>query len=207
MKSRTYGWIQNPSDFNKLRKTVEIFDNSTNHYRKLKNIIIQKEIIFFDDIRDSLQNKLDNNIQSFSYSELVGSSIDKDGNSAKKRTDAEANALIQISLIPQQYKRTGKMYSDNWTSDGFLRWAVSLNLIKVNRKTDIFSITDKGMKYINTTPSSDDETNFLRNIFLSYPPATRILNILSSSKTKKHYSKFEIGSKLGFYWRIWFYFI
>lgn len=198
MKIRTYGWIQNPSDFNKLRKTVEIFDKSTNHYKELRDNIIKKEIIYFDDIRKNLQEKLNNDIESFSYSELVGSTMDKHGNTTTKRANAEANALIQISLIPQQYKRTGKMYSDDWTSDGFLRWAVSLHLVKVDRDTDIFSITEKGKKYINTEPDSINETNFLRDIFLSYPPATRVLDILSSDRNKTYYSKFEIGDKLGF---------
>lgn len=198
MKIRTYGWIQNPSDFNKLRKTIEIFDSSSAHYQMLKNEVIQREIKYFDDIRENLQNKLNNNIEYFSYAELVGSSLDKYGNSAKKRSDAEANSLIQISLIPQQYKKTGKMYSDDWTSDGFLRWAVSLNLVAVNRKTDIFYITEKGKKFIETKPNSNEETIFLRKLFLSYPPATRVLEILSSNKNKTSFSKFEIGSKLGF---------
>lgn len=198
MISRTYGWIQNPSDFNKLRKTVEIFDSSTAHYKDLKNKIIQREIVFFDDIRNNLQTKLDNNIETFSYTELVGTSMDKHGKSPKKRKNAEANALIQISLIPQQSERTGKNFTDDWTSDGFLRWAVSLNLVTTNREEDTFKITEKGTEFLQTKPESEDETNFLRKLFLSYPPATRVLNILSSDRTKKYYTKFEIGNKLGF---------
>src|SRR5699024_2935568 len=129
---------------------------------------------------------------------LVGTSMDKHGKSPKKRKNAEANALIQISLIPQQSERTGKYFTDDWTSDGFLRWAVSLNLVTTNREEDTFKITEKGTEFLQTKPESEDEINFLRKLFLSYPPATRVLNILSSDRTKKYYTKFEIGNKLGF---------
>lgn len=198
MKTRTYGWIQNPSDFDKLRKTVEIFDSSTDHYKKLRDKVIKQEIIYFEDIRDSLQNKFDNDIECFTYNELAGTSMDKNRKRPKKRADAEANALIQISLIPQQYKRTGRKYSDDWTSDGFLRWAVSLNLVEVNRIKDTFCISDRGREYLETKPNSLEETEFLRDVFLRYPPATRVLEVLSSDDSKKYYSKFEIGENLGF---------
>lgn len=198
MKSRTYGWVQNPSDFSKLRKTVEIFDNSTDHYKKLKNELIQKEIIYFEDIRNKLQEKFDNDIEIFTYTELVGTSMDRNRENPRTRKNAEANSLIQISLIPQQYERTGKKFTDDWTSDGFLRWAVSLNLVTTDRVKDTFQITQKGKEYLQTKPESEEENIFLRKVFLSYPPATRVLNILSSNRSKQYYTKFEIGNKLGF---------
>lgn len=198
MKSRTYGWVQNPSDFSKLRKTVEIFDNSTDHYKKLKNELIQKEIIYFEDIRNKLQEKFDNDIEIFTYTELVGTSMDRNRENPRTRKNAEANSLIQISLIPQQYERTGKKFTDDWTSDGFLRWAVSLNLVTTDRVKDTFQITQKGKEYLQTKPESEEENIFLRKFFLSYPPATRVLNILSSNRSKQYYTKYEIGNKLGF---------
>ena len=42
MEIRTFGWIQNPSDLNKLKLTVNTFDCDSEHYQKLLNVIILK---------------------------------------------------------------------------------------------------------------------------------------------------------------------
>lgn len=196
MFKRTFGWVQNPSDFNKLKKTVQIFDPTSVHYHNLRDKIIQQQIVYFDNIRDNLQTKLDNDVKTFSYSELVGTSRDKYGYSAKARAQAEANALIQISWFPQQWKKTGKQFTDNWTSDGFLRWAVSLNFVQHDRNSDMFSITDLGKRFSQTEDESDDEKKLLTRALLSYPPATQVLKILSENTGFR--SKFFIGELLGF---------
>ncbi|MFL2139002.1 restriction endonuclease FokI C-terminal domain-containing protein [Desemzia sp. FAM 23991] len=196
MKSRTYGWVQNPSDFNKLKLTVQIFDSSSNHYQSLKNDLVPNLIVYFNDIKDDLQYKLDNSITKFTYMDLVGTSKDKTGKSPKSRKNAEANALIQISLLPQNYKTTGKRFTDNWTSDGYLRWAVSLNFIQVDRETDTFTITELGLQFSRTKNESTEETSILQQVLLSYPPATRVLSILD--KTDNFHNKYYIGDKLGF---------
>ena len=41
MEIRTFGWIQNPSDLNKLKLTVNTFDCDSEHYQKLLNVIIE----------------------------------------------------------------------------------------------------------------------------------------------------------------------
>src|SRR5699024_8376314 len=125
-----------------------------------------------------------------------GSSVDKHGRPASKRSDAEANALIQISCLPQQWRRTNRKFIDNWTSDGFLRWAVSLNFLDHNRNTDIFSITTLGRQFSNTIDESEEEKEILIQRLLSYPPATQVLNILDSNTGYK--TKFFIGERLGF---------
>ncbi|HEK9302397.1 TPA: restriction endonuclease, partial [Streptococcus equi subsp. equi] len=134
---------------------------------------------FFEVPRESLRNKLINGIQSFSYLELVGTSKDKNNKSPRKRSDAMADSLIQISIVPQQAKNTGKTWTDNWTSDGFLRWAVSLNFVSVDRETDMFSITSKGLHFSRAIINSEEETAILRKALLSYPPATQILSLLA----------------------------
>lgn len=92
MKTRTYGWIQNPSSFSSLKKVVQIFDANSQHYKNLRDHLVKK--IYFDDIRLELQKKLDNNNTVFTYAELVGTSKDKNGKSPKARKDAVADALI-----------------------------------------------------------------------------------------------------------------
>ena len=61
----------------------------------------------------------------------------------------------------------------------FLRWAVSLNFVEQNQ-TDIFKITSRGKQFIET--QNEVEMNkVLREAFLSYPPATRVLEILNNN--------------------------
>lgn len=195
MVSRTYGWVQNPSDFKKLKLTVQIFDNQSNHYKTLRDKLIP-EYIHFDNIRKSLLNKLTNNECNFSYTELVGSSRDKDGRPPKTRSDAVADSLIQVTILPQSYRTKGKMWTDNWTADGYLRWALSLNLIQHNRDTDICTITELGLEFSRCDDDSEQELNVLRRALLAYPPASRILSILNHHNQPM--TKFAIGSQLGF---------
>lgn len=197
MFNRTFGWVQNPSDFKKLKLTVQIFDPSSKHYQHLRDKLVQQKIVCFDDIRRNLQTKLNNDIDMFSYTELVGSSKDKfDHSTGGDRSKAEANSLIQISWLPQQWKRTGKLFTDNWTSDGFLRWAVSLNFLSADRDTDMFSITDLGKEFSQTAEDSDEEAELLTRALLSYPPATQVLKVLSENIG--YHTKFFIGEQLGF---------
>lgn len=194
MAIRSFGWVQNPSDFNKLKKTVEIFDCNSEQYNLLKYKLVAENLYHFKHIQESLQKKLNNSEEEFTYSELVGKNLDLNGKTPKSRKDSVPNALIQISLESQSSKTRGKNFTDEWSSDGFLRWAVSLNLVKHNRNTDTFKITEKGKSFINT--ETEEEMNqILKEMLLSYPPATRVLNILDKHS---NVTKFFIGNRLGF---------
>lgn len=191
-KDRTFGWIQNPSDFSKLKKTVEVFDVNSAHYQNLRDSVIS-EIIYFDEDRDHLQALLDKGISEFAYEELVGTSRNKEGKSPKKRSEAVADSLLQITIKPQS--RT-KKFTDNWTADGFLRWAVSLNFVSYNRTNDSFKITELGQRLCDTEDDSEEEKQVLREAMLAYPPATRVLSLLANSD--RPLTKFAIGNQLGF---------
>ncbi|PKE69225.1 restriction endonuclease [Macrococcoides caseolyticum] len=194
MTIRAFGWVQNPSDFNKLKQTVEIFDSNSKQYQLLKNTLVREKLGNFKDIQSSLQDKLNKSIEEFSYIELVGRNISKDGKTPKTRKESLPNALIQISLDSQSATTKNKDFTDEWSSDGFLRWAVSLNFVEQDRQTDIFKITKKGKQFIEA--QNEAEMNkVLREAFLSYPPATRVLEIL---KDNADVTKFFIGNRLGF---------
>ena len=66
MTSRTYGWVQNPSDFSKLKLVVQIFDSTTKHYENLRKKLV-RTLIPFEDIKNNLISKLDKNVEEFSY--------------------------------------------------------------------------------------------------------------------------------------------
>lgn len=191
---RTYGWVQNPSNFDNLKRVVQIFDPSSEHYSKLLDALVP-ELIPFKDLKNRLMDKLRKGENKFSYVELVGTSKDLSGKSTKKRTDAVADGLIQISILPQSAETRGKKWTDNWTSDGYLRWALSFNFIQHDRETDICSITPKGLEFSQSTAKTDKDSNLIEAM-LAYPPASRVLNILNDSTTSLN--KFEIGEQLGF---------
>lgn len=195
MISRTYGWVQNPSDFKKLKLVVQIFNPNSNHYKNLRDNLVPKYIPLTN-IKNELLKKLDSKCAKFSYAELVGTSKNINGNPAKNRKEAIADGLIQVTILPQSAKTSGKMWTDNWTADGYLRWALSLNFIKHNRETDICEITDLGEEFSNSNFKSEDELKIIRKSLLSYPPATQVLNILNNAK--EPVSKFFIGNQLGF---------
>lgn len=194
MTNRSFGWVQNPSNFKNLKKTVEIFDCNSNQYSLLREKLVEENLYHFKNIQKSLQKKLDNDNEVFTFSELVGRNLNVDGKKPKDRKYSVANALIQISLESQSSNTRGKKFTDEWSSEGFLRWAVSLNFVEYNRETDTFKITDKGKIFINT--KTEEEMNqVLREALLSYPPATRVLEILDNNS---NVTKFFIGNRLGF---------
>ncbi|WP_277993204.1 restriction endonuclease FokI recognition domain-containing protein [Staphylococcus hominis] len=55
MTIRSFGWVQNPSDFNKLKKTVEIFDCNSEQYNLLKEKLVEENLYHFKNIQESLQ--------------------------------------------------------------------------------------------------------------------------------------------------------
>lgn len=196
MVYRSFGWIQNPSDLAKLKKTVQVFDANSNQYAALRDSIVREQIIYFDDIRDSLQEKLNKGVTEFSYTELVGTARDKYGKSISSRQNQQANALLQITILPQSANTKGKRYTDDWTADGFLRWAVSWNFVETDRDSDMFKITKLGLLYSQTVDDSEEEKEFLQKALLQYPPATQVLSVLTGNPG--HHTRFFIGDKLGF---------
>lgn len=198
MKDRTFGWVQNPSDFQSLQHTVQIFDPESGHYARLRDQLVPSYIPN-EGVRDSLQAKLNKGEAVFTYEELVGHSRDANNRPAKSRAVAVADALIQVSIPSQQAQTNNKYWTDNWTADGFLRWAVSLNFVQFDRDTDEYTISPLGaeLAQVATEPARDE---ILKRAFLRYPPATQVLSILAGAAENGHpwKNKFEIGHKLGF---------
>ena len=196
MGSRTFGWIQNPSDLSKLKLTVNVFNSNSKHYNSLLTELIDKEIIYFPNIAESLKEKLLKNIETFTYEELVGGTKDKYGNNTNIRQKQQADSLLKITILPQSTNTRGKHFTDNWTADGFLRWAVTWGFVSHDRDQDTFTITNLGREYSQTADNSIEEKECLTKAILAYPPATQILSLLS--KNQEPHNKFYLGNQLGF---------
>lgn len=179
---RTFGWIQNPSDFNKLKKTVQIFDHTSPVHVDLKENRIPR-LVEERDGRDRFIDILNQVPLKIKYSDLVGTSF-------TPRGSGRCNGIAQAIIEGQ-----GKEFTDNWSADGFVRWAHALGFIEYDYLEDAFSITRTGFDLSRTDNGSDGEKQVLIDAMLSYPPAVRVLDLLSSGE---HLTKFDIGKKLGF---------
>ncbi|MDM8534412.1 restriction endonuclease FokI C-terminal domain-containing protein [Clostridiaceae bacterium HSG29] len=178
---RTFGWVQNPSDFEKLKKVVQVFDHTSDFHKELKTTIIPS-LIEDKDKKDDLLSALSRKPLELTYAELKGTPF-------RPRSSAKCNSIIQATV-----KGQSKEFTDDWTADGFMRWAHCLGFIDYNYYEDTFYITQLGLDFSSTTKSSE-ENKILIYAMLTYPPAVRILDLLSNGE---HLTKFELGKKLGF---------
>ena len=64
---------------------MQVFDPSSEHYQQLRKHIVH-DVVYFAEDKNRLQDQLDNRVCEFSYKDLVGSNINKDGKSPKKRS-------------------------------------------------------------------------------------------------------------------------
>lgn len=189
----SFGWVQNPSNFDNLQKVVSIFNPHSSHYQLLRDSLVDT-LIPLDQIKNNLHEKLSNGIALFTYEELVGTKQDIHGNTNVSRKDAVADSLIQVSIESQAKNTRGKRWTDNWTASGYLSWALSLHFVDIDHETGFYHITDQGMEF-----SEADDTHMkriLRDALLAYPPASRVLDILAHAD--RAVTKFYIGERLGF---------
>ncbi len=180
---RTFGWIQNPGDFNKLKKVVQVFDHTSSIHIDLKINRIPS-MISEQDGRDRFIDALNKIPLKLKYKDLTGTSF-------TPRSSARCNGIIQAIVEGQG----GKKFVDDWSADGFVRWAHALGFIDYEYTTDTFFITQSGFDYSRSMEGSNGEKNILIDAVLSYPPAVRVLDLLSNGD---HLTKYDIGKVLGF---------
>ena len=178
---RTFGWVQDPSDFESLIKVVSIFDNKSETHKELVNEKIDRLI----EERDGKSHFLEvlNSIPlKIKYADLVGTSF-------TPRSSARCNGIVQATVKGQV-----RDFISDWPADNFVRWAQALGFIKYNYFDDSFEITEEGLN-LTGAKTIEEKEEILIDSLLSYPPAVRILNLLSDGKVK---TKFELGKNLGF---------
>ena len=93
-KSRTFGWVQDPSDFRSLCDVVAIFDNQSEKHGELKNLTIPR-IVLECDGRQRLIDALDAEPLRISYSNLVGTGF-------TPRDSARCNGIVQAAVKGQK---------------------------------------------------------------------------------------------------------
>ena len=204
MAQRTFGWVQNPNKLTTLKYITGIFlHNSYSNKDLLENrlplldkynLISKENYKYFSDLLDKEEIEI-------GYDILKGS-----GAGGKSRKDALCSGIIQASITAHSSSKEvitssgekikiKKPYVDDWTSDGYLRWAISTGLLIYDNDSDTCKISELGIKLVLAEENSSEEKDAFTFALLSYPPVYRVLEILSDHKL---YTKFEIGDKLGF---------
>lgn len=179
--TRAFGWVQDSSSIDSLCDVVAVFDFESDFHKKLVNEIITS-IVLENDGRQEMIDSLTSKPLNLKYRLLIGTSF-------TPRSDSRCNGIIQAAVKGQK-----RPFIVDWAADNFVRWAHAIGFIKYNYADDTFSITQKGLELSKSSGSAKE--NLLINAILSYPPAFRILTLLSNPDNPL--TKFELGEKLGF---------
>lgn len=209
MAKRTFGWVQNPGKLSNLKIVVSIFKKNSKHNKWLRKIrlpFLRKYNLITEDNFERFIADLSNERIVIDYMELKGKGAGSVG-----RANAICSGIIQAAIDGQQNRvfiddhgiplTIKKPYTDDWSAEGFLRWAISCGLLNYDSKTDTCSISELGNELADTIDDSAEEKEILTKALLSYPPVCLILSLLSDGKG---YTKFELGKKLGFYGELGF---
>ncbi len=185
---RAFGWVQDPSNLRSLCDVVAVFDSNSEKHKDLIHNVIPKLVEERDGRKDFIK-ALRNRPLKIKYAQLVGTSF-------TPRSMSRCNGIIQATV-----KGQGRDFIGDWPADNFVRWAHCFGFIKYDYTDDTFEITNKGLELTNARETgetlSNKERELLTNAILAYPPAIRILTLLSETEDT-HLTKFEIGQQLGF---------
>lgn len=198
---RTFGWIENSGDLGGLKKVAGIFVKGSDVHRNLIKeklpLLFKNKMISKEDY-DKFISVLRKDKSPLPYTILKGRGCGSGSRSQAKCTglvqavlEAQKNVLVVTKKGKQTIK---KPYTDDWTAECFLRWAVSTGILEYNEKEDTCQITELGRALLQAS-TEKEEREVQKKALMHYPPVQRILQIL---KEEKDCTKFDIGSKLGF---------
>lgn len=213
---RSFGWIQDGGSFDHLKRVVQsIYPNSALNL-KLRNELIPIYVPERFGRNDLIACITGENCDTVPYDLLKGSGssnqltvhenmtmfgYNREQAEAIVRGDGRGNAacsgVAQLATPAQKLLPNGrnKPYQGDWQAECFIRWAVSLGFIAYNSGNDTCKVSELGKRFADTPSGSNEENTIIGEALLSYPPACRVLTLLSE---QGHLTKFEIGRQLGF---------
>ena len=121
---RTFGWVQDPSDFKSLFKVVSIFDDESEIYNNLVNGRIN-DLVEERDGKSHFLEELKRKPVKLKYSDLIGSSF-------IPRSSARCNGIVQATIKGQQ-----RDFISDWPADNFIRWAQCLGIMIITNKIPV----------------------------------------------------------------------
>ena len=202
MVYRTFGWIQNPSSFENLHRVVSLFDSTSAFNMAMRHrripLLASNNLLAQDGMATLFTDLLSQPEVTVSYDVLKGH-----GAGGGPRANAKCSGIAQAAFDAQRditlvidgtTTVVKKPFTDDWTADGFLRWAVSLGFLEYHDDNDTCTISPMGRRLVSA-PAGEQRDKVLGEAMLSYPPACRILDLLGDGTAK---TKFELGRQLGF---------
>lgn len=197
---RTFGWVQNPANSLTLQRVVAIFEPNSD----IAKWLLSERIPLLTD-----NGLLHNVVEWDKYTAMICSGLPIPYSALKgkgcgrgRRADAKCSGIVQAVIDAQKKVEIivngekvamHKPYTDDWTADGYLRWAISIGFVEYNPEDDTCKISKLGIQFIYSSGTGFKEV--LGQAYLSYPPVCRILQLLANGE---HLTKFEIGRNLGF---------
>ena len=209
MARRSFGWAQDASSLESLTRILKVLVPNTAENINKQALI--KQYVVDDDIKSSMlkflndgkdypytllkgtggkQMTIDENMKVFGLERTVAEQKTKKGG----RANSSCTGIIQISL-PAQTKKYDKPYQNDWSAESYLKLGISLNLLTWDSDNDTCNVSEQGLQIALEGDEKKQKLIYI-NSMMSYPPAVRILQILAKDMTT--YTKFDLGSKLGF---------
>ena len=187
----------------KLKKVVSVFLPKSNNNVWLRNErlpLLQKYELISQQDYMAFSEELASESIEIEYSSLKGR-----GSGSEKRANALCTGIVQAIIDGQKYKQYSdsngetitikQPYTQDWSAEGYLRWAISCGLLEYIAATDTCRITPLGIELAQSEDDSPEEKEALSKALLSYPPVIRILSLLENQDNQ---TKFDLGSQLGF---------
>lgn len=207
MAQRTFGWVQNPNVLTTLKKVVAIMvpgSKFSNYIRDYRLPLLRRNGLIDDDLYSSFIKILSSDEIVVGYDKMKGRGgargLNKNG-----IPNSKCSGLAQISIEGQKSIKlislggdevvVKKPYTDDWSADGYVRWAISTGLLDYCADRDEVRASSLGEELVATEDGSEEEGAIFTKALLSCPPVIRILSLLDDDDA---HTKFELGSKLGF---------
>lgn len=197
MPQRTIGWVQNPGLLSNLRLMALCLCCGTKEQEWLihdrfpllvRNSFMSQELC--SEFIMMLQK------EHYHFAALVGK-----GAGGQSRSLALCTGIVQAIINGQKRRvvinNSGveeeiyKPYTDDWSAKGFVSWGIVTGFLHYDSGTDTCRPTEAARALRNQELTGE----VMQEALLSYPPVTRVLDILNGGMA---YTKFEIGSQLGF---------
>lgn len=183
-----FGWVQDAVNLRALCDVVAVFDADSRKHREMVETLLPG-LVAERDGRETMLRALRSNPLKIPYPLLVGTSF-------KLKKDARCNGIIQAAV-----KGQGMDFITDGPAENYVCWAHCFGFIAYDYADDTFRITESGKELSDTRGSGDTlskrEKELMIRAALSYPPVSRILNLLLE-EDDAHLTKFEIGRQLGF---------
>lgn len=206
MTHRTFGWVQDASDFYGLRAVCGLFvkgsDTSTHLIHDTLPLLKRNGRLDNLGVFQSYIHHISQTERiSIPYPDLVGK-----GQGSGKRSEAPCSGLAQavltaqtsdVYITPEGLVKMKRPYQSNWSAEAFLRWAVSIGLLLYDGQTDSCTLSEIGYRLVE---AREEEAlySIIGEVLLAYPPVIRILTLLEGLPEGRTYTKFELGNQLGF---------